>query len=92
MLTVCGVGMGSSLILRMTAEEALRKLGVAAKVEATDLSSARSMQADVLLAQGMHAEELEGLAPVVIPVSNFMDSDALSTQLAEALRGQGWLE
>ncbi|HWH37754.1 MAG TPA: PTS sugar transporter subunit IIB [Candidatus Limnocylindrales bacterium] len=90
-LTVCGVGMGSSLILRMTAEDALRDLGVTAKVEATDVSSARSMGADVIIGQGMHTGELQGIAPVVITISNFMDKDGLRAQLAERLGELGWL-
>lgn len=91
-LTVCGVGMGSSLILRLTAEEAFKQLGVRAKVEATDVSSAKSMQADVILGQGMHTDEFAGRAPVVVAVSNFMDVAGLKQKMAEALQGQGWLE
>ena len=90
-LTVCGVGMGSSLMLRMTAEEALKDLGVAAKVEATDVSSARSMNADVIIGQGLHTGEFEGVAPVVVTVTNFMDKNALREQLAERLQEAGWL-
>lgn len=91
-ITVCGVGMGSSLILRMTAEEALAELGMRAKVEATDLSSAKSMAADVILGQGMHTDQFVGAAPVVIAVSNFMDSTDLKRRLEESFREQGWLE
>jgi ascorbate PTS system EIIB component len=91
-LTVCGVGMGSSLILRMTAEEAFRDLGVLAKVEATDLSSAKGTKPDVILGQGMHTAEFEGGAPVVIAVTNFIDKEALKRQLEGPLREAGWLE
>lgn len=91
-LTVCGVGMGSSLMLRMTVEEVLKRMGIAAKVEATDVSSARGMEADVIIGQGMHTEEFEGRAPVVVAITNFMDKDGLQQQLTEALQGQGWLE
>lgn len=90
-LTVCGVGMGSSLILKMNAEKALNALGVRASVEHTDLSSARGMRADVAIAQGLHADELAGVATVVVPISNFMDVDGLRRQLDDALRAQGWL-
>ncbi len=91
-LSVCGVGMGSSLMLRMTVEDVLKKMGVEAKVEATDVSSARGMQADVIVGQGMHTEAFEGKAPVVVAITNFMDKDALETQLTEAFKDQGWLE
>jgi ascorbate PTS system EIIB component len=90
-LTVCGVGMGSSLILRMNAEEVLAELGVAAKVEATDVSSARGMGADVIIGQGLHTSELGGVAPIVVTITNFMDKDALRSQLAEQLGEAGWL-
>lgn len=91
-LTVCGVGMGSSLILRMSAESALKELGVEAKVEATDASSARSMPADVIIGQEMHTEAFQERAPVVIAISNFMDKQGLKDQLSSALQEQGWLD
>jgi PTS system ascorbate-specific IIB component len=90
-LTVCGVGMGSSLILKMTAEKALAELGVPARVEHGDLGSARGAGADVILAQGLHASELTGAAPVVVPVSNFLDVAGLKETLAGRLRERGWL-
>lgn len=89
-LTVCGVGMGSSLMLRMTAEEAFKDLGVSAKVEATDVSSARSMPADIIIGQGMHTEAFEDSAPIVITISNFMDKEGLRRQLDERMQEAGW--
>ncbi|MEX2562422.1 MAG: PTS sugar transporter subunit IIB [Nitriliruptoraceae bacterium] len=91
-LTVCGVGMGSSLMLRMSVEEVLKRMGVAAKVEATDVSSARSMKADVIVGQDMHTEGFVDRAPVVIGISNFMDKDGLEKQLTEQFTAQGWLD
>lgn len=90
-LTVCGVGMGSSLILKMTAEKALQQLGVPARVEHSDLSSARGAGADLILAQSLHVNELTGVAQVVIPVTNFVDVAGLKDALAVRLREQGWL-
>jgi|SRR5690625_5155707 len=90
-LTVCGVGMGSSLILKITAEDALRDLGVEAGVQNTDLSSARSMNADVVIGQGMHADDLAGVAPVVMSVDDFLDKESLAAQLRSELAEQGWL-
>jgi ascorbate PTS system EIIB component len=89
-LTVCGVGMGSSLMLRMTVEDVLKAMDVSAKVEATDVSSARGMKADVIIGQGMHTEEFEGRAPVVVAITNFMDKSRIEEQLTEAFEAQGW--
>ncbi len=83
--------MGSSLILKMTAEKALADLGVSARVEHADLSSARGLGADVILAQGLHVTELAGAAPVIIEVRNFLDSAGLKDVLTRRLREQGWL-
>jgi ascorbate PTS system EIIB component len=91
-LTVCGVGMGTSLILKMTVEDALRILDVPARVECTDVSTARGMSPDVVLAQKMHAGELTDLAPVVITVDDFLDRDKVADLLREQLSRQGWLE
>jgi ascorbate PTS system EIIB component len=90
-LTVCGVGMGSSLMLKMTAEDALRDLNVDAHVECTDVSTARSMTPDVVIGQEMHTQDVPDLAPVVVTVSDFLDRDGLRQQLQEALSEQGWL-
>ncbi|PSK99213.1 PTS system ascorbate-specific IIB component [Haloactinopolyspora alba] len=90
-LAVCGVGMGSSLILKMTAESAMQALGLEASVENTDVSSARGMSPDVVVGQGMHTDDLGDLAPVVVTISDFLDADGLTEQLREPLREQGWL-
>lgn len=90
-LAVCGVGMGSSLILKMTAEDALRRIGLPADVEHADLSSARGIAADVIVGQDMHTAELAGLAPVVVSVTNFVDTDGLEAQLRRHFTEQGWI-
>lgn len=91
-MTICGVGMGSSLILRTTAEKAFDQLGVEAKVEHADVSSARSIRADVIIGQGFHTEEFQDAAPVVVTISDFTDVEALKNKLKEPLQEQGWLD
>ncbi len=90
-LTVCGVGMGSCLILRMTAEEVFTRLGLRARVTATDVSSAHGMPADILIGQEMHTGEFEGRVPVVISVANFLDKDEMQRKLVAAMEAAGWL-
>jgi PTS system ascorbate-specific IIB component len=90
-LTVCGVGMGTSLILRMTAEEVLKDLGLRARVQATDVSSARGMTADIVIGQEMHTGELAGRFPTIVTVRNFIDKDELRSKLQAALAEMGWI-
>lgn len=89
-LTVCGVGMGTSLILRMTAEEVFKQLGLRAHVTATDVSSAHGMPADMLIAQEMHAMEFEGKVPIVISVISFLDKDEMRDKIVVAMEAAGW--
>lgn len=90
-VTVCGVGMGTSLILRMTAEEVFEQLGLHAHVTATDVSSAYGMHPDIVIGQSMHTPEFEGRAPVVVAVDNFMDKQEMRDKLVHGMEAVGWL-
>ncbi|WP_294463762.1 PTS sugar transporter subunit IIB [uncultured Anaerofustis sp.] len=46
-ITVCGMGMGTSLILKMTIESVLKKEGLSAEVVHSDLGSAKALNADL---------------------------------------------
>jgi PTS system ascorbate-specific IIB component len=89
-LTVCGVGMGTSLILRMTAEEVFASLGLRARVQATDVSSAHGMPADIVIGQEMHTGEFVGRVPIVVTVRNFIDKTEMRDKLVAAMEAAGW--
>lgn len=69
-LAVCGMGFGSSLMLKMTADRVLKKLDVKAEVEATDIGTASSMTADLILTNNEFAAQLEGKGTDVVAVLN----------------------
>lgn len=48
-LAVCGAGLGSSFACQMTVEGVLRELGVEAKLDHTDISSAAATKADIII-------------------------------------------
>ena len=48
-VTACGAGMGSSLVLRMWTEDVIKEMGIDAKVEAMDASGARSAKCELVL-------------------------------------------
>lgn len=87
-LTVCGVGMGSSLVLRMYVEDVLREMGVKARVEATEVSMAAGSGADIIMASPTLVEVLQGAAPAVIPIFSFTDTKEIRTKLEEYLAGR----
>jgi PTS system ascorbate-specific IIC component len=90
-LAVCGAGMGTSLILRTTAQRALEQLGVPASLEHTDIGSARGQRADVVIAQSTYLSEVGDIAPVSVPITSFVDVNHVREQLGKALTEKGWL-
>lgn len=48
-LMVCGAGLGSSFACQMSVETVLQDLGVEAKLDHCDISSAAGMRADIII-------------------------------------------
>jgi len=87
-LAVCGMGLGSGLLLRMQAEKALRQLGIVdADLEVADIGSARAMAqtADLIITSNELAEQLGKVKPRVVTISNFVDLKEMVEKLRAAL-------
>ncbi|ABY95607.1 PTS sugar transporter subunit IIB [Thermoanaerobacter brockii subsp. lactiethylicus] len=84
-VTACGVGMGSSLILKMMIEDLLKELDINAQVENTDIGSIKSTNADIVVVQTFHKDKMENIAKVVITIDNFFDKEKLREKLIEGL-------
>ncbi|WP_170008221.1 PTS sugar transporter subunit IIB [Bacillus fonticola] len=84
-LCVCGLGQGTSLILRMTVEEVLQELGVSADVEHTDVSTASSMNADYIVTSQELSASLQGVRAKVMIVNNYFDKNEIQTALSSHL-------
>lgn len=89
-LAVCGAGMGSSLILRTTAEKALGRLEIPASLRHADVGSARGERPDVVIAQQTYLDELGDIAPVMIAIENFINVDHVEGRILDGLKGKGW--
>ncbi|MBO1002476.1 PTS sugar transporter subunit IIB [Pseudogracilibacillus auburnensis] len=84
-LAVCGMGFGSSLMLKMTADRVLKKLGVKADVEACDIGTAGGMQADLILTNAEFAKQLAGGQAPVAAILNMASEDEVEKALKENL-------
>jgi PTS system ascorbate-specific IIB component len=85
-LAVCGVGIGTSVLLKMNAEKVLRQLGIEGTVVATDLETARETRdAQVILATPDLIDKLQGLPAEIISIEHFFDLEELSTKLSASL-------
>jgi PTS system ascorbate-specific IIB component len=89
-LAVCGMGLGSGLLLRMQAEKALKKLGVQADLEVADIGTARAVAAtaDLIITSEELAQQLGKVKPRIVTITNFVNLDEMVTKLGEALRDQ----
>lgn len=82
-LAVCGLGQGTSLILRMNIEAVLQEQGVDADVEHTDVSSAGSENADYIVTSNELAQSLEGQEAKILIVNNYFDKDEIKQTFSE---------
>ena len=86
-LAVCGMGLGSGLLLRMQAEKALKEIGVQADVEVADMGTARALAAtaDLIITSEELAQQLGAVKPKVVTISNFIDLREMVTKLRAAI-------
>ncbi|MEM4488907.1 MAG: PTS sugar transporter subunit IIB [Desulfurococcaceae archaeon] len=90
-LTVCGVGQGSSLLMKMFAEDVFKELKIPAKVESTEILTAKAGGADIIICSILHEPELRGSAPIVIGLKNLIDKKEMKEKLTKSLIEKGWL-
>jgi PTS system ascorbate-specific IIB component len=84
-LIVCGNGLGSSFIVEMNVKKIIAELNKQADVSHTDLTSAKSETADIILSAKDIAEQLSGHSARVFGLSNLLDNNKIKEILAENL-------
>ncbi|SEO57264.1 PTS system, ascorbate-specific IIB component [Amphibacillus marinus] len=74
LLAVCGFGVGSSMVLKMSIEKACKERGVECEVENTDVSSAKGTDADAVFTSFELGEELKSSVKCpVFSIKRYMD-------------------
>lgn len=84
-VAVCGLGEGTSLILRMNVEQVLAELGVEADVEHIDESVASDIEADVIVTNKELAKSLTNQSAKIVIINNYFDLDEIKNALKEQL-------
>ena len=84
-VVVCGMGIGTSILLKMTAEKALRAMDVDADVEAADIGTARgaARTANIVLTSADLVEEIGEIPAKIIVINNFTDVNEVTEKLKE---------
>ncbi len=80
-LTVCGMGSGSSLILKMNVDSILEEQGIKADVEACDLGSMGGNSADLVISTSELESQMENYDFKKIFVKNVIDKEAIKEKL-----------
>ena len=80
-LTVCGCGFGSSLILRMGVEDVLSEEGLEAKVEAWDTGTAKCQKVDIIACSQDIVPQLEGFEGAIVPVRDITSKEEIRKKL-----------
>lgn len=86
-IAVCGMGIGTSVLLKINAEKVLRMLDLEATVEAADVATVRKVSSDaqIILTTPDLVDQLQGLPAEIISIQHVFDLEELSTKLSKAL-------
>lgn len=86
-VAVCGMGLGSSLILKMNIVAVLKEMGVSGcEVEHSDLTSVSGLSADLFVASSDLAPSLRTNVPV-IALAGIMNKKELKEKLTPFVEG-----
>ncbi len=86
-IAVCGMGVGTSVLLKMNADKALERLGLCGDVEAADVGAAREAAAgaDLVLTNADEAAAFHGFPTPVRVIDDFSDVDEIAAAITDAL-------
>ncbi|MDT2762302.1 PTS sugar transporter subunit IIB [Aerococcus urinaeequi] len=81
-ITVCGLGVGTSLMLKMTVESAMQELGREADVEHWDMGTIKGKERDLVVTSEEFRDSFEGEEDVIF-VQNIMSKEEVKEKLEE---------
>lgn len=86
-LAVCGFGVGSSMVLKMSIDKVIKELEIEATVENTDLSTAKATTADVYFTSQELLDELQkSVNGPVYPIKKYMDIIEIKAQMERFIK------
>lgn len=83
--TICGMGLGTSLMLKMYIEQVLRKKGLKAEISNIDLGSVKSVNADLIIAPKEMISQIKDIKTDKIFINNLINKNELAEKLEDYL-------
>jgi len=88
-LAVCGFGVGSSMILKMTLQKVFKEKNIEADIENTDISTHLDYVADAIFTSYQFVDDLKKLTDVPIyPIRRYSDKEEVKKQVEKLLESQ----
>ena len=83
-VTVCGAGVGSSMMMRLYAQQSLSEEGIEANVEAADIGSVNPDA--IVITTSDFADLLHASRAKIVRIDNMMDKAYLKEQLLRTIK------
>lgn len=88
-LTTCGMGFGTSLMLLMDIQEIGRKHGIDITGEAVDMSGVKGRDCDAIFGSSEIVKELSDVEVPVVGITNILDKAEVEAKLLELVEQRG---
>jgi PTS system ascorbate-specific IIB component len=83
--TLCGMGFGTSMMLKLFIDDILKAEGLTAEVVPWDLGSFKGQQADIVVAPTDMAMHLKGTRSKVVLIQNLVDKAEIKAKILAAM-------
>lgn len=84
--TICGWGLGTSMILKLNIEDILKRNEIDAKVISWDAMSFKSQDADIIVAAEDFKQILEGNNSIVVLIKYITDMEEVEQKTLEGIK------
>ena len=88
-ITTCGMGFGTSLMLLMEIQDIGRKHGIDVKGEALDMSSVKGRNVDAIFGSSEIVKELTDVDVPVVGIKNILDKEEIEAKFLEFVQQRG---
>lgn len=86
---VCGMGLGTSVVLKSRLKRALDDAGVDYSLDVTDASAASGQQADLIFTSADLADQIRNKKARIYVISNFTNRNEINEKVQQALADIG---
>ncbi|MBI9001229.1 PTS sugar transporter subunit IIB [Corynebacterium sp. CCM 9185] len=83
--TVCGMGLGTSMMLASQIRTLLKGENIEAQVQAIDLGSFKSQPSDIVVTTSGMASNVQGTKSIVVLIDNLIDKNEVRTKVLDAI-------